>query len=217
MAIKETQGEYIMEITRKRFFTIGALALAVLVSAYTRTSAEPRSSISIELSASKSEYKNNEPIEMRIRIYNCDQPLKCNTRCLKGSKIATQPGFFDRDWTRQIRFTAPDKTIVRSKRALKMYEKSTGVFRVDGRLATQVEIVKPGIIKEFKINDARELYDLSKPGKWTAQIIVPLQVFHYRKVDNPGDEGFEYYGFLPAKAKYRSITSKKVKFEILKP
>jgi hypothetical protein len=179
------------------------LFLVVMVLPLTVHGYDAGSPIQIQLSASKSHYESTEPVVLQVSVYNA-----------VNSTVATQVGFFKRDWHLAIWFTAPDGTPVRQK-YLKGGSEPPGVFLFNKREAVFAELVPTGAEDSTLLNDARIYYDLNQYGTWSAVVQAPLYVFHdYSKDEITGNR----YGFLnPKPSTFNPLTSNKVAFEILPP
>ena len=183
-----------------RLFSAG-LFLVLLVVPLSGYGYETGSPIQIQLTASKSQYAGTEPIVMQVSVYNA-----------MSQTVATQVGFFDRDWHLSVWFTAPDGTPVHQT-YLQGTEEPKGLLKHNKRDAAFADFVAAGKTDSTLIKDVRTYYNLNQYGTWTAVVPAPLYVFHdYEKDDITGNK----YGFLePTPSTFNPLTSNKVTFEIL--
>lgn len=177
-----------------------------------------KSPIHLELSTPKKQYTLKEQISIKVRVYNCNHSLNAGQKCSDSNTVATRRGFLKRKWEKNIWFTAPDGTIVRTGRAAPGKE-PLGTFRYYGlddhygKEAVIVELIPPGDIRRTGLADARGLYDFSMHGVWKAQVVAPLSIYDYQ-TDHVTNKS---YGFMPAKALFNPLRSNTIIFEILPP
>jgi len=181
-----------------------SIALAVLLCA--GALAQDEAPIKINLTAAKTAFGPGEPIKLQVRVFNGPNDAITD--------VISREGFFGQNFYTQITFTDPDGLTVINK-----YENETdepGPPYVFGeRPAAIVEIIPPLPERLIVLDDAREFYDLSKYGRYCAQVLVPLETFSTYDQDEQGI----LYAYLddPGRKGYSPLASNKICFELLAP
>jgi len=156
--------------------TSSALLLILLLTL--TASAQTSSPVTISLVADKASYQSGEPIKMQVVVMN-----------ETGQNVITRKGFFDQDFHLKITFTDPDGKIINSKYQPAMGEGGPP-YRYQDKDAVLAEVVppkdptNPATIRTVVIDDARTFYDLTRYGRWTAQVIVAYESFSASTTDS---------------------------------
>ncbi|MBW1775257.1 MAG: hypothetical protein JRJ82_20580 [Deltaproteobacteria bacterium] len=178
-----------------------SIALAFLFC--TGALAQDEAPIKITLTAEKTAFSPGEPIKLQVRVFNDTI-----------ADAITRERFFGQNFYTLITFTDPDGLTVVNK-----YKDETdepGPSDIFGeRPAAVAEIVPPlpGGERLMVLDDAREFYDLSKYGRYCAQVLVPLETFSTYDQDEQGI----LYAYLddPDRKGYDPLASNKICFELL--
>jgi hypothetical protein len=187
----------------------GSLMLPLL---FLTVAAAQVSPIKISLIASKTSYLASELIKMQINVFNDS-----------GQDVICRKGYFGQDFHLRITFIDPDGKPINSKYLPVgkepgppyRLEDTNGVDR-DAALAEIILSENPGDPNTYRIivmDDAREFYDLSKAGRYTAQVFTALETFSDSKQDP--DTG-ELFGFLDSAQSF-TPSSNKISLEIASP
>lgn len=127
---------------------------------------EAASPIKISLVSDKTTYTVGEPVGIQVRVTNDSN-----------GEIITHKGFMGKDFHLMITFTDPDGKPIRAlyKGAL---EEPLAPLTIGGKFVVDAEIVPVGWKGNWVMDDARKWYgDFTKPGRYTARVVVPHQTF----------------------------------------
>ena len=176
---------------------LGLLGLLLL-----STPAQAVSPVKISTVPDKSSYLSTEPIKIQITVEN-----------ISGSEVIAREGFLDQEFHLAMTFFDPDGLPVRNRFDDGGIEPGPP-FRFQGQGAVPVEPIPIAETRLTVMDDAHFYYDLSKFGRYTAQVVVSLETFGQSTSDpNTGT----LFGFLndPARAGFDPVDTNTIAFEIV--
>jgi hypothetical protein len=173
------------------------------------TMATANAEMMISLVSEKQTYQSADAVKLQIRVWNNDT-----------QNMVTRKGFIGQDFHLQITFTDPDGNTIVSK-----YHESGSeggpAYRYNDKDAVFAEIIPPGNlnagtnVRTVIIDDARTFYNLTKYGRWTAQVNVSFESYSRSVTDPPtGDLLAFLEDRLPGSG---TLSSEKILFEIASP
>jgi hypothetical protein len=187
---------------------VATFVLSVLLLA--AASAQGTPPIKASLVASKTSYGSGEPIKVQVSVFNDS-----------GGDVITRKDFLGQKFHLKITFTDPDGHLIRT-RFLEGGPEPGPPFRHQGRDAALVEVVPPRdpIAKvgdsTTVIDDARVYYNLTKFGRYTAELFVSLETFSQYDTD-PITGDLVAYLDDSGRQSFNPVASSKISFEILPP
>ena len=146
----------------------GFLVLPLLIGTNVSATDPP---IAIKLYVEKSSYMMNEPVKMQIIVLNNS-----------GQDVIPRKGFYDQEFHMMLTFTDPDGKPVHC-RYLQVGKEPGPPSRVQERDAAFVETFLNGSNKITDMNDAHAYYDLTKYGRYKAQVFADLETFSQSTTD----------------------------------
>jgi hypothetical protein len=109
---------------------------------------------------------------------------------VSGARVVTGEGFSSTDFFRRLYFTDPQGGTVTNKIEESLHSDSRVFMCLSRRRVLQAQAIPvapaevlpgpntpPNFFREFVIDDARTLYDLTRPGRYSVNLRVPLLVF----------------------------------------
>lgn len=180
-------------------YTAGIFALILLLVTVVSAGNPP---VSMHIVADKKSYEASEPIKLEVNTVN-----------ISGADVIANEGFFNQDFYLEITFTDPDGQLIHT--SYKNIGNDPGPPRkINNRKAVTAEIIPASASNYRMMNDAREFYELTKYGVYTAKITANLDTFSEYGTDSEGN----VFGFLDDTGKESfSLLSNTISFEILPP
>jgi hypothetical protein len=157
------------------------------------------------------------PITIRLlsdkTIYQPGEAIKMQIEVLSTQAIITRKGFFEQPFHLMITFIDPDGKPITSS-YLQPGNEPGPPYRVDDRDAVLAEDIQNGASKTIVLDNAYALYDLTKSGRYTAQVFTSLETFSQSSTDPFGN----LIAFLDDAGKQSfSPSSNKISFETASP
>jgi len=153
----------------------GAVILAFIMIA--TASARATSPMTIVLVSDKLTFQPGEPVKMQIKVMN-----------ESGQDVITRKGFFNQDFHLRISFTDPDGNTVNSK-FQDAGSEGGPAYRYQNKDAVFAEIIpvydpnNAATVRTVIIDDARRFYNLTKYGRWTAQVLASFESYSHSTTD----------------------------------
>jgi hypothetical protein len=178
----------------------GLMLLSMLLLSVVMAQNSP---IKINLVSSQATYQEDEPVKMQVNVYNNS-----------GEEAIIPEDFMNQDFYLLMKFTAPDGTEIRSRPVVGGEE--PGPPDGDpGRDCTLIDIIPSGDGDFKPIPDARQYYDLSQYGHWTAELEVALTTFS--RVETDLDRNLVGCIDDPGIQIFNPLAANKVSFDIVPP
>jgi hypothetical protein len=162
--------------------------------------------ITISLVSEKQTYQPGEAIKMQIKVFNGT-----------AQDVITRKGFFNQDFHLRISFTDPDGNTVNSKFQDSGSEGGPA-HRYQDKDAVFAEIIPPADmntganVRTVIIDDARTLYNLTKPGLWKAQVFVSFEGYLESTTDTVTGDILAFLDDRQAGTGF--VASEKISFQI---
>ena len=150
------------KLNMRKLVSIASVSLAVLLSVSLAWS-QPVPPINISVTASNPTYQTGEPIKLQVNVEN-----------KSGSEVISKWGFISQDYHLLITFTRPDGTIITSG-YVGSFAEPDPLPRFKNKDAIYAELIPQDWLAVSILTDAREFYDLSQPGTYTAQVHLPTE------------------------------------------